>query len=262
VATSARAQPLAPSEDQALARAVVYTSLALALRPPDAEIRRKLEARPGEEALLKAAALLPVAGDAVRRLAEKARTVPLDEQRAVYTRLFGHTTRGCVSAYETEYGNDTPFQQPQQLSDIGGFLNAFGLKLDSTRHERIDHVSVECEFLAFLCAKESWAEEQRDPNMLEATRGAYRVFLRDHPGRFARALGRLLAVEDANGFYGAAGDALQSLISRECQRVGVPCGPEFLPLRTPDEDSTPMACSDAEPLLQIRSDGNPGAGCV
>jgi TorA maturation chaperone TorD len=79
---------------------------------------------------------------------------------ALHRRLFGHTVRGEVPAYETEYGDEALFQQPQELSDLGGFMQAFGLKLRPDAHERIDHVSCECEFLAFLGYKEAFARRR------------------------------------------------------------------------------------------------------
>lgn len=262
--TSAQVNSACCSDNSALARSVLYASLALSLRPPSAETKRMLASHPNPRELLDAAGFssAPEAealGRSLQHLASCARMLPLADLRDTHARLFGHTTRGTLSAYETEYGQDTPFQQPQQLSDIGGFLQAFGLQLDSAQHERIDHVSAECEFLAFLSRKEAWAADHSEDNMLQATRHAHRLFLKDHLGRFARALGRVLAGEDANGFYGAAGNALQNHIILDCRRVGVASGPEFLPLRRVEADATPMACSSAEDLLQIRSDSISGA---
>ena len=48
-----------------------------------------------------------------------------------YRFLFGHTVRGEIPPYETEYGNEALFQQPQELGDLMGFYRAFGLNVQS-----------------------------------------------------------------------------------------------------------------------------------
>ena len=103
---------------------------------------------------------------------------------AAYQRLFGHTARGAVSPYETEYGNESLFQQPQEMGDLAGFYRAFGLRLNVAERERLDHISCECEFMLFLALKEAYALEHADTAMGEETSKAVRLFLRDHLGRF------------------------------------------------------------------------------
>lgn len=251
--------------DRALARSMIYEALALGFRAPGAETLQRLGRRAEIGALAAAAALLDplcesgLAG-AVLGLMRTREERSLEGLRASHGRLFGHTTRGALSAYETEYGEDTAFQQPQQLGDVSGFLGAFGLQLDPGQRERVDHIGVECEFMAFLARKEAHAIERGDAEMLSSTRRAERLFLRDHLGRFAPAFGRLAAREDAGGFYGALGDLCQRFVVSECRRFGVPAGPEFLPLRQHGEDATPMACGSAGDLVQIRGGAPRGGG--
>ncbi len=54
---------------------------------------------------------------------------------ASYRALFGHAVRGPIPPYETEYGNEALFQQPQEMGDLMGFYRAFGLtvKVDGAR---------------------------------------------------------------------------------------------------------------------------------
>ena len=70
-----------------------------------------------------------------------------------------HRPRGTITPYETEYGNEALFQQPQELGDLMGFYRAFGLAMKQDRRERADHISCECEFLMFLALKEAYALE-------------------------------------------------------------------------------------------------------
>jgi hypothetical protein len=100
--------------------------------------------------------------------------------------------------------------------------------------------------MAFLARKEAFALDRGDGDMLEQTRNAARLFLRDHLGRFAPALGEQLRRHDPDGFYGALGAVLASFVTGECGRAGVPAGPEGLGLRLEaPEDQAPMLCGSA-----------------
>jgi TorA maturation chaperone TorD len=128
------------------------------------------------------------------------------------------------------------------MGDLAGFYRAFGLTLNPTEHERLDHVSCECEFMCFLALKEAYAIEHDDVAMLEETRKASRLFLRDHLARFGPAFARKLAHEDRGSFYGALDNLCLAFMSCECERVGVMPGPVELSLRPADDDRVPMAC--------------------
>ncbi|MBI2554699.1 MAG: molecular chaperone TorD family protein [Candidatus Rokubacteria bacterium] len=179
-----------------------------------------------------------------------ARRDGLDDLEDSFRRLFGHTARGTVPPYETEYGEDSLFLPAQEMGDLAAFYRAFGLTLNAAAHERLDHISCQCEFLLVLGRKEAYALERDDPAMLDATRRAARLFLRDHFGRWAPAFGRKLAREDRDGFYGALGDLCHVFVTGECTRLGVASGPEFLRLRTPLAGDAPMACESPLTLPQ------------
>ena len=228
----------------ALCRSALWEALALGFRPPTAETLARLVSAEGALALADAATILDQAGGstlaaAVRTLAQPA---TLDALTATYAGLFGHTARGAVPPYETEYGSDSIFQPMHEMSDLAAFYRAFGLRLAADARERPDHASCECEFLAFLARKEAYALARGDQGMWEATRQAARRFLRDHVGRWAPAFGRTLARQDAGGFYGALGALCAELVTFECASVGVSVGPEFLRLRSAAPPDLPAAC--------------------
>jgi TorA maturation chaperone TorD len=238
--------------DDALCRSALYEALALGFRAPTAEMVGRLTTPGGAAGLIAAAAALDPSTLAplVRRLAETdTRPTAL---AAAHRRLFGHTARGEVPPYETEYGGDELFLQPQELADIGGFYAAFGLAVPAGAGERPDHASCECEFLMFLARKEAAALEGADAAMLAETRRAARLFLRDHAGSFLPAFGARLEHADPGGFYGALGSLCGRFVAYECRRLDVSAGPATLRLRLPVEDRTPMACGSC-PL------GAPGA---
>lgn len=235
----------------ALCRSVLYEALALAFRPP-VPGTRFLAARSGlATVLVEAAAELD--GRLTTGLACRARCLvghpelgDAGARAGAYERLFGHTVRGPIPPYETEYGDDTLFQKPQELSDVAGFLGAFGLVLDPNGHERVDHVSCELEFLAFLLRKEAHALQIQDDAMLDGTIGAQRLFVREHLGRFGPAFARRILAADPDGAHGAAGALLLEFLESEGRRLNVPLGPGALRPREPIDDRAPMACGGAD----------------
>jgi TorA maturation chaperone TorD len=247
--------------DAALCRGALYAAVALGFGPVTAATVRALARPAGAAALVATAraleALEGIDGFAacVARLAEpRSGAAALS---AAHRRLFGHTARGPVPAYETEYGNEALFQQPQELGDLAGFMAAFGLTLRREAHERIDHVSCECEFLAFLSYKEAYAIESGDAEMRSLTARAATLFLRDHLGRFAPAFARRLERNDPGGFYNALGRVLLLLVARDCERLGVPLGDHGLALRPdPSSVAAPMGCAAPG------EGGCPSGGCA
>lgn len=248
--------------DLALCKSAIYEALALGFRPPDAETLSRLGSTEGALALADAAALIDA--EQGTDLARLARDLPgpagsedLSNLTVSFRRLFGHTARGPVSPYETEYGQDALFQQSQEMSDLGGFLKAFGLILRAEGHERIDHVSCECEFMAFLSRKQAYAIERGDKGMTGETERGGRLFLRDHLARFGLAFARKLTREDHGGFYGNLGELCFGFLSAESTRMGVTPGSEFQELREVDLNDAPIACGNGSELLSIEgADGH------
>ncbi len=232
--------------DLALCRSGLYEALALGFRPPTVETLARLASPEAAAALGDVAAVLDDAWGST--LAEGVwglgSPTTLAALVAAFHRLFGHTARGAVPPYETEYGTDSLFQPMHEMSDLGAFYRAFGLAVHPGAHERPDHVSCECEFLAFLCRKEAYARDRDDRAMLEATRQGVRRFLRDHLGRWGPGFGRALARHDPVGFFGGLGALAAEYLSRECARVGVTPGPELLRLRSASVPAAPAACGD------------------
>jgi putative dimethyl sulfoxide reductase chaperone len=247
--------------DHALARSVICRVLAAALQRPARDTLDDLAAPRSVEALLHAALVLDggLAGP-IHEAAAACAAAPsgsLQEIDALHASLLGHTLRGRICPYETEYGGRHVFGQAQELADIAGFYLAFGLMPAGMEAGRPDHIAVEIEFMAFLSLKEAHAIERRDEEMLAVTRGAMRRFLREHVGRFGRAFASSLIREDPTGFYGRTGRLCATVLTFECGRQGVPIGPETLEVRPEEPDDVPMACGSSADLVQI---GAPKAG--
>ena len=259
------AERLDAAIDAALARSVLYHTVTLGLRPPAEDAAGSLCSPTGQAAMRAAAALLDargLSGEALLPAVETfcGRAASAAERLAAHARLFGHS-RGLVCPFETEYGAEGAFRQPQELADIAGTYLAFGLKSAEGGDERVDHAACECEFMDFLARKEAFAlgspgasaDLEEAGQQLATVRGAARGFLRDHLGRFGRAFASLLIKEGAGGFHAGLGALLFRFLTQECQRFGLPPGPPSLELRPPVPDDTPMACGRPDDeLIQVQ----------
>ncbi len=255
--------------DLALARSVVYRAMATAFQRPSGLTLETLGSSDARRTVRDAAALLdggrvdtPPLTPAVGQLARACEQARLADLVDEHDRLFGHTARGVVCPFETEYGSSAPFQQPQTLADIAGFYRAFGLRTRSAINERVDHIGCECDIEMFLALKEAYVmealgsedgtERDIDTETLEETRKASALFLRDHIGRFGRAFANALMKESPDRFHGCAARVLYRLLDLDCARLNVPVGPLTLELRSDAEDETPIGCGGEPQLIQIQ----------
>lgn len=169
---------------------------------------------------------------------------------AEYARVFSHSVRGDAPLYEVEYGNSAIFQESHKLGDLAGFYRAFGLQLSKEHSERADHITVELEFLCFLCFKEAYACSRGEMDRAEACREAQRTFLKEHLGRWAFAFAKRTAKSAGRGFYSDAAISLEAFLTRECQGLGVTAGASDLDLR-PVEDADKDPCISCSLPLQV-----------
>lgn len=238
--------------DAAYCRAALYSALAIGFQAPTAENLTRLLTAESRSSLIGAAKLLYPSGapDLISLVeafpnctdATNSNVECLTAISSRHREIFGHTARGPIPPYETEYGNEALFQQPQELGDLMGFYNAFGLTLKRGKRERADHISCECEFLMFLALKECYALEHDNREMLAETQKAEKLFLRDHLGRFLPTFAAKLTHHEDSGFYGLLGELCLRFVAAECARLHVPSGAANLALRPADDDRVPMAC--------------------
>jgi len=232
--------------DLSYCRAAIYSLLALGFQPPTNEILSRLLTPESQASLAQAATLLYPERKTDLLSAIEALTKAGESDRGAlisrYHFLFGHTARGEITPYETEYGHEALFQQPQELGDLMGFYRAFGLDMRAGTHERPDHISCEFEFLMFLALKEAYALEHNDREMRQETGKAEILFMRDHLGRFLPAFVGLLQRADRSGFYGNLGELCRRFVTAEADRLQVPLGAANLGLRPADDSRIPMAC--------------------
>ncbi len=201
--------------DRAMARADAYRELASLFRDPD---------EPGEDprpdvACLRAAtrALDVHVADATWRAV---RTIARRADRAREHRsLFGHTVAHGCPPYETEYGRRHLFGQSQELGDISGFYQAFGVR-PRRGGERPDHLACELEFLALLAIKEASALAVADGDRVERSRDAMALFIAEHPGRWVPALAARIAGRLPDSGYAAAAAIAAAVIGDHGRELG------------------------------------------
>ena len=108
----------------------------------------------------------------------------IQDLRDDHRRVFSNVISLDCPPYETLFGNDHVFGQSYTMGDIAGFYSAFGLQLSQDIHERLDHLSVELEFLHYLAYKESYAILHDGPEKLKTVVDAEKKFVKEHIGRW------------------------------------------------------------------------------
>lgn len=231
--------------DRALAHADAYRVLAEAFRDPDdAGTADRLETR----VLRSALTTLGVTTD--DRVWHSLRQIGRRSPRATEHRaIFGHVVAHGCPPYETEYGRRHVFGQSQELGDIRGFYEAFGVR-PRRGGERPDHVACELEFMAVLGLKHALAIARGDGDGRDVCRAAAGRFLGDHLGRWLPALAGRIAQRSADGGYAAAAAIGSALVAAHAHEVGalpVILGPDDLVEIADEPDGFRFECGVDDP---------------
>lgn len=202
-----------PGVAEAVRRGLAYELLARALAYPD----------PGAIESIRDVAGLVLTLDpdgVVSGLAREFIERPRADLEAEYIELFTLATSPDCPTYESAYVCTDINQQTSIMADVAGFYRAFGLELGQGL--RPDDISLELEFMGFLCRKEAYAiEHMGKPRVLQARRNQ-RVFVSEHLGRWGETLGQLIAAHAHSASpYEALGKALAAWLESERVLAGV-----------------------------------------
>ena len=177
-----------------------------------------------------------------------------------YQTIFGLLTPKDCPPYETDYCPQTfSVYRSQEMADVAGYYNAFGVAPSPERPERPDHVSLELEFMGWLVAKEIHALHQSSDEHRSVCREAQKSFAERHlcwwiPA-FANALSdKTKAVSPTCTFYALLGHMLPAFIAAERRLLGVP-SPTRLAAPTPMLADEPGAMSCADCASELGLDG-------
>jgi TorA maturation chaperone TorD len=125
----------------------------------------------------------------------------LSDLQSEHRRVFSNVITLDCPPYETLFGNDHVFAQSHVMGDISGFYKAFGVELSKDIHERLDHLSVEFEFMHFLAYKESYSRCHDGVEKTQIVVDAQKKFVKNHIGRWVPLFCRMLAKKADSGLF-------------------------------------------------------------
>jgi putative dimethyl sulfoxide reductase chaperone len=145
----------------------------------------------------------------------------LTDLQAEHRRVFSNVITLDCPPYETLFGNDHVFAQSQVMGDIAGFYRAFGVELSKDIHERLDHLSVEFEFMHFLAYKESYSRCHDGADKTQIVLDAQKKFVKNHIGRWVPLFCRMLVKKADSGLYKHIADLMAEWMDFEAAFLGV-----------------------------------------
>jgi len=184
-------------------------------------LSRALEGSDGERAKLKLTALSKPFDQIENWISAECVNWQLSDLQAEHRRVFSNVITLDCPPYETLFGNDHVFAQAHVMGDIAGFYKAFGVELSRDIHERLDHLSVELEFMHFLAYKESYARCHDGAEKTQVVVDAQKKFVKDHIGRWVPLFARMLARKADYGLFRYMADFLSDWIDFDQAYLGV-----------------------------------------
>src|SRR4026207_1585485 len=175
----------------------------------------------GERAKLKLALLRKQFGQIEKVVASECVNWQLSDLQAEHRRVFSNVITLDCPPYETLFGNDHVFAQSQVMGDIAGFYRAFGVELSKDIHERLDHLSVEFEFMHFLAYKESYSRCHDGADKAQIVLDAQKNFVKNHVGRWVPLFCRMLVKKADSGLYKHVADLMAEWMDFEVAFLGV-----------------------------------------
>lgn len=169
-------------------------------------------------------------------------SVNLEDLEKEYNRMFAHLGSAKCPPYETEYGHDNVFQKTEAMADIAGFYKAYCLEVSDSNSERVDFLSTELEFMAYLSHQEAYAMNNGEDEHLEICLDTQRKFMKDHLGRWTGVFAKILATTTTKKFYEAAGRQLEQFVGSELERLNVLPEEVTAPSKEPTARQEPFGC--------------------
>ena len=156
---------------------------------------------------------IPELARSLEKASEALRAPGIEEKLSQeHTRLFSLSD---ALPYESAY--DHPSRRLALISDIAGFMRAFGVE---SSEERPDFVGTELEFSGFLALLEARAELAGEPERSQVARDARRTFIAEHAGRWLGALAHRIREKSATQVYPALLDAARALLVTDAAMLG------------------------------------------
>ena len=150
----------------------------------------------------------------------KLKDEPVSELQRHFVRIFTHTISQECPQYETQFGikAEDVFHKCHEMGDIAGFYRAFGLDVSDSEvsRERVDHISVEFEFMYFLACKEAYGLEKKDDeDKLSIVTDAQKKFVREHIAMWVPVFTKFLEKKAKTGFYKETSQLTRAFVEQE-----------------------------------------------
>jgi putative dimethyl sulfoxide reductase chaperone len=184
-------------------------------------MRASLDGLGGERAKQKIAALQKQFDQIEKLVSAECVNWQLTDLQSEHRRVFTNVITLDCPPYETLFGNDHVFAQSHVMGDIAGFYKAFGVELSKDIHERLDHLSVEFEFMHFLTYKESYSRCHDGIEKTEIVVEAQKKFVKNHIGRWVPLFCRMLAKKADSGLFKLIADSMSDWMDFEVAFLGV-----------------------------------------
>ena len=231
-----------PAVERALNRSKIYLLISWSLLYPEDEefldylrsgefvedgraaldtLKTMLDGQGGERAAQKLDALKKHMDLAESLVASECSNWQLSDLQAEHRRVFSNVITLDCPPYETLFGNDHVFAQSHVMGDIAGFYKAFGVELSKDIHERLDHLSVEFEFMHFLAYKESYSRCHDGLEKTQIVVDAQKKFVKNHIGRWVPLFCRMLAKKADSGLFKLVADMTAEWMDFEAAYMGV-----------------------------------------
>lgn len=231
-----------PAVERALNRSKIYLLISWSLLYPEDEefldylrsgefvedgraaldtLKTMLDGQGGERAAQKLDALKKHMDLAESLVASECSNWQLSDLQAEHRRVFSNVITLDCPPYETLFGNDHVFAQSHVMGDIAGFYKAFGVELSKDIHERLDHLSVEFEFMHFLAYKESFSRCHDGAEKTQIVVDAQKKFVKNHIGRWVPLFCRMLAKKADSGLFKLVADMTAEWMDFEAAYMSV-----------------------------------------
>ncbi|WP_447979615.1 TorD/DmsD family molecular chaperone [Candidatus Nitrospira bockiana] len=184
-------------------------------------LSQSLEGIGGERARKKLTSILKGFEQIEAWVASECANWQLADLQSEHRRVFSNVITLDCPPYETLFGNDHVFGQAHVMGDIAGFYKAFGVELSRDIHERMDHLSVELEFMHFLAYKESYARCHDGSDKTQIVVDAQKKFVKEHIGRWVPLFSRMLAKKADSGFFRYIADFTSDWMEFDAAYLGV-----------------------------------------
>lgn len=184
-------------------------------------LQAMLDGAGGERAVQKIHALKKQFDLAETLIASEYINWQLSDLQSEHRRVFSNVITLDCPPYETLFGNDHVFAQSHVMGDISGFYKAFGVELSKDIHERLDHLSVEFEFMHFLAYKESYSRCHDGAEKTQIVVEAQKKFVKNHIGRWVPLFCRMLSKKADSGLFRLVADMTADWMEFEMAFLGV-----------------------------------------